>query len=334
MRKLIITFLIATIGSYFWYGYNLGPVSKKNAKREQITIEQGMSVEQITNLLAEKGMIRSPLAFKLHVAFNGLSAALQAGTFIFDQSMNAEEVVMLLTTGKSKEIRITIPEGFTVKDIDALLAEQQLIEAGDILDCLKVCDFSSFEFLPDKKDLARRGGKLEGYLFPDTYYVEPGNFVPKFFLERMLNAFRSRVLRDLYDDLATSERSVHEMITMAALIEEETQTDEERPVVAGILWKRYDEGMGLGVDATVRYILDKPTGVLTGSDLNTDSQYNLRKFRGLTPGPIASPGIKSIQAALRPEKSEYWYYLHGSDGQIHYAVTNEEHNMNKYKYLH
>ncbi len=120
---------------------------------------------------------------------------------------------------------------------------------------------------------------------------------------------------------------------MASLVEEETRTDDERAIVAGILWKRFDAGTGLGVDATVRYALDKPSSALTVSDLDTNSDYNTRKFRGLPPGAIASPSLESIKAALHPEASEYWYYLHGTDGQIRYAKTNEEHNENKYKYL-
>ena len=104
-------------------------------------------------------------------------------------------------------------------------------------------------------------------------------------------------------------------------------------MVSGILWKRFDEGMGLGVDAAIRYILDKPTAVLTRVDLEVDSPYNLRKYRGLPPGPIANPGIRSIEAALRPQASDYYYYLHGTDGVIRYAVTNDEHNENKARYL-
>jgi UPF0755 protein len=134
-------------------------------------------------------------------------------------------------------------------------------------------------------------------------------------------------------DFANVTRPMHQVITMASLIEEETKTDAERATVAGILWKRFDAKTGLGVDAAVRYILEKPKGVLTASDLNVQSDYNLRKYRGLPPGPIANPGLKSIEAALHPKDSEYWYYLHDKQGVIHYAVTNDEQNVNRAKYL-
>ena len=174
---------------------------------------------------------------------------------------------------------------------------------------------------------------MEGYLYPDTYFIVLDDFTPESFLKRLLKTFETKVIDGLHEDFKKTDRSMHDIVTMASLIEEETRTNDERPTVSGILWKRFDAGAGLGVDATVRYILEKPTGALTVSDLNSNSLYNLRKFRGLPPGPIASPSLANIRAALHPKETPYWYYLHDTDGQIHYAETNEDHNMNKYKYL-
>ena len=120
---------------------------------------------------------------------------------------------------------------------------------------------------------------------------------------------------------------------MASLIERETRTAEERPIISGILWKRFDAERGLDVDATVRFVLGKATGALTKEDLEVDSAYNTRRRRGLPPGPIANPGLASLEAALHPEDSTYWYYLHGKKGEIHYSETNDEHNEKKEKYL-
>ena len=160
------------------------------------------------------------------------------------------------------------------------------------------------------------------------------DFVPKFFLERLLFTFQKKVLTDLSDDLAVSKRSLHEFVTMASLIERETRTDEERPVVSGILWKRLDSERGLDVDASIRYGLQKISDPLTKEDLqNRSNVYNTRRHAGLPPGPIASPGLASFRAALNPQMTDYWYYLHGKDGKIRYAETNEEHNVNKAKYL-
>lgn len=336
MRRLLKFFLVLAIlvvAFFFWYKHALTPVDAGAEKRITVKIPKGAGVKQIAGILEEDEVIRSSVAFTTYVRLHGLSSNLQAGSFIMKQNQGVPEIVEALRTGIGEEGVITIPEGFTVKDIDALLTEKGVMEAGALTTCAQTCDFSSFEFLPHISGLAPRGGKLEGYLFPETYFIVVDEFVPKFFLERLLGTFRNRVAEGLADDLKNSKRSLHEIVTMASLIEEETRTDDERPTVSGILWKRFDAQMGLGVDATVRYILEKQTGKLTVKDLNDGSPYNLRKFRGLPPGPIASPSLPAIKAALHPKETPYWYYLHGTDGEIHYAETNEEHNTNKFLYI-
>jgi len=332
LKKLLLFVIGLCIVAYAWYLHELSPFGGSGAVR--VKVSQGMGVAQVGALLEEKGLIRSLSAFKLYMKLSGAEAGVQAGTFIFRPNMNVEEIVNVLRSGKSEEVSLTIPEGWTVADIDALLASKGLAESGAVLDCLQHCDFSSFDFLPSaSKILAPRGGRLEGYLFPETYFVNEAEFVPKFFLERLLGTFRARVVQEHKDEIAASGHSLSEIITMASLVEAETRTDAERPIVAGILWKRLAQGMPLGVDATVRYILEKPTEPITQSDLETKSPYNTRKVKGLPPGPIESPGLSSILAALKPQDSPYWYYLHDGKGVIHYAVTNEEHNENRRKYL-
>ncbi|ALM09708.1 MAG: UPF0755 protein [Candidatus Peribacter riflensis] len=331
MKKLLLLVLGLSIVAYAWYLHELSPLGGTRAVR--VKVESGMSVAQVGSLLHEKGVIRSVRAFKVYVKLHAAEAGLQAGSFIFRPDMSVDEIVEVLRSGKSEEVALTIPEGWTVTDIDALLASQGLAESGAVLDCIKRCDFSTFDFLPNVSGGAPRGGTLEGYLFPETYFVSEVEFVPKFFLERLLGTFRARVVNDLMAEITASGHSLHEIVTMASLIEAETRTDTERPIVAGILWKRLEAGMPLGVDATVRYITEKPTEPITQSDLEVKSPYNTRKFKGLPPGPIESPGMTSILAALKPQESPYWFYLHDSKGLIHYASTNDEHNENKRRYL-
>src|SRR3989338_8004737 len=331
MRKILLLLIFLGVSSIGWYTWSLRPIDSQSDVRRTVKIATGSSVEMIRNLVEEKGIIRSSLAFKIYVKTHDAEIALQAGSFVLRPSMSTAQVVETLRTGIAAEAIITIPEGYTVQEIDRLLASRGIITAGQLKQCANNCDFSSFPFLPKKKtDFAMRGGQVEGYLYPDTYFVVIDEFKPKFFLERLLSTFGKRVLEPFKEDIARSKRSLHEIVTMASLIEEETRTEEERSIVSGILWKRYDAGMGLDIDAAVRYVLDKPLEALTVADLNTNSPYNIRKFRGLPPGPIASPSIGSVRAALFPKKTEYWYYLHGLDGKIRYAVTNEEHNVNRY----
>lgn len=333
MRRILLIVVAAGCIAFLWYARGLKPVDPASQDRQTLNIESGLTVKEIAALLHEKGIIRSPSVFTIYVRLSGKTASLQAGKFVLRPSMGVSEIATVLQSGKADEAVITIPEGYTVSQIDALMAEKGFSASGEILRCAQECDFSSFDFLPHAGGLAERGGKLEGYLYPDTYFVAKNDFHPKFFLERLLGTFRAKVVESYSEDIGASGRSLHEIVTMASLIEEETLADAERPLVSGILWKRYDDGRGLGVDATVRYILHKPTEEITVADLNVNSPYNTRKFRGLPPGPIANPGAGSIVAALHPQESPYWYYLHGSDGTIHYAETNEEHNLNRYEYL-
>lgn len=332
IASAVIGFLMIGI-FYGWYRYSLTPVNAFSIERKDVTIGTGASVRSIASGLKENGLIRSELAFLLFVKWNNLDTKLQAGRFILRPSLSVPQLSESLQSGKAQEIALVIPEGFTVKDIDDLLAKNNLEASGETVRCANECDFSSFEFLPEKENQARRGGRLEGYLYPDTYFVEIENFKAKFFLERMLSTFQKKVLVPLKQDLQKSEYSLHQIITMASLIEEESRHDEERKTVSGILWKRLENDVILGVDATVRYILEKPREILTKEDLKTDSAYNTRRQTGLPPGPIASPGLGSISAALNPAATGYWYYLHDKEGNIHYSETNEEHNLKKEQYL-
>lgn len=298
-------------------------------------IPKGYGVSAIADLLAEKQLIRSPLAFKVFARLNASESGLQAGSFVLQASQSVEEIIRILRTGKAAEMIVTIPEGYTVAEIDALLAGKGLTATGAFLECARTCDVWGFSFLSKRSGLQPVGGNVEGYLFPDTYFVVAADFSAEKFLRRLLQAFEEKVLTPFQGDfLAAEGRSPHDVVTMASLIEREAVNDEERPMIADILWKRFDEGMGLGVDASVHYAVGKPfSEPLTLADLNSNSPYNTRKFKGLPPGAIANPGLKSILAALHPKSNGYWYYLHGRDGTIRYAVTNEEHNVNRSLYL-
>ncbi len=331
--RLAIIALVVIALPFLWYKWSLRPVDASAALRVPVEIPIGSSLKKIASILEEKEVIRSSSAFLLYSKFHGRGGKSQAGTFVMTTDMGPKEILDALEGGMTGETIVTIPEGFTVKDIDALLAEKGLTQKGDIEQCARSCDFSAFNFLPTGVVLADRGGKVEGYLYPDTYFVLSEGFTAKAFLDRLLSTFEKKVVTGMRDDLKKSDRSLHQIVTMASLIEEETRKANERPMVSGILWKRFDGGTGLGVDAAVRYILNKPTADITKTDLDVDSDYNLRKYRGLPPGPIASPSISSIEAALKPKESPYLYYLHGTDGQIRYAETNEEHNVNRAKYL-
>lgn len=201
----------------------------------------------------------------------------------------------------SREVAVTIPEGFSVRQI------------GETFEKLGI--FS-------KEDFVKTAQNEEGYLFPDTYRFYK-TAKPEDIVKRMKDNFSKKVAPDVSRDV----------IILASLLEEEVKSTEDRKVVAGILLKRLKLGMGLNVDAALTYVLGKASNELTAEDLKYDSLYNTYKYRGLPPGPISNPGLDAISAALNPAPSPYFYYLTDKEGKTHYAATLEEHALNKRKYL-
>ncbi len=331
---LLIVFIAVGFAALAWYKGALLPVDPGSDRRELFDVQSGESARAILARLEERGVIRSALAGKIHLSLGGNAGALQAGTFVLRPSMSFDEVVETIATGKAEETVLTIPEGSTVAEIDALLVKRGLANTGSLLLCAKNCDLSAFPFVPAASSVVEPGNRLEGYLYPDTYYVETINFDVQAFVARLLGTFQSKVIEGRAAELQASGRSLADVVTMASLLELESRGQDEQKVVSGILWKRLDEGMQLGVDAAVLYAVGKSTsGGPTGADLAVDSPYNLRRVRGLPPGAIGNPGLGAIVAALAPEASEYYYYLHAPNGQIHYGRTLEEHNANKARYL-
>lgn len=334
-KRILICLVILGLLAGLWLWFQTRPADALNKKPTLVKIESGESLSSIAADLKNKALIRSSSAFRFTARISGKSGKLKAGVFLLSPSLSAADILSVLETGKSAQISVTIPEGFTVKEIDALLVSKGLGQSGAILDCAFRCDFSTFDFLPPNPNPnpSSYGSHLEGYLFPDTYYIDVADYQPKFFLERLLGTFRKRIVTAYAADIKKSARTLADLVTMASVLEAESRGGDERPMVAGILWKRIDAKIALGVDASLRYALSKPTGALTREDLESTSAYNTRNHRGLPPSPIGNAGESAFLAALHPVDSHYWYYLHDGDGKIHYAVTNDEHNQNRARYL-
>lgn len=336
MRRIIKLLVWALILFSLWFWFMLRAVGTIESGPVTVMVTPGDSLSVITTSLKEQGVIRSSFAFGLYGRFTGAASSLKPGAYKFTGDESVGEILDMLEDGRITVSRVTIPEGLTVAQIDALMAGKGLGKLGDILHCAFACDFATFEFLPTKNagtEASGYGSRLEGYLFPETYSISSVEYVPKFFLEQMLGEFRRRIIEEHQMDIQKSGRTLADIVIMASLIEEETREADERATVSGILWKRLDNRTVLGVDATTRYQLGKQTSALTKTELESDHAYNTRRKQGLPPSPIANAGEPSFVAALRPKESVYWYYLHGTDGIIRYAVTNDEHNANKAKYL-
>lgn len=335
-KRILVGCVTITLALFAFYAWQLRAVDPSDTSAQSVMLERGQSVRSIADNLEKRGLIRSGTALLLYVRLMGVQSGIKAGTYSISPSLSTRDILALVQQGASDDVPITIPEGYTVAQIDALLAEKGIGKAGDFIACAFQCDVSEFSFIPTSNpgDVGRGfGSRVEGYLFPDTYFISPASYQPKMLLHRMLRTFDQRIRSVYAKDIEESGKKLSEIVTMASLVEEESRHEDERAIIAGILWKRLDVGMSLGVDATVRYIVGKQSRPITKADLDDDSAYNTRKFLGLPPGPIANAGESSLLAALRPSSSEYLYYLHDSSGDIHFARTNEEHVRNKARYL-
>lgn len=310
---LLIFVALVTGGTFWWYSVAKPPSADTSSK--DFLIIKGSSASQIGNKLEKEGLIRNALAFKIYVQISGKARSIQAGEYKLSQSYSLFKMVDELTQGPA-EIWVTIPEGLRREEI----AERFASAFGQ-------GEGFTQEFLSATRD-------IEGFLFPDTYLF-PKDSSPSSVVNKMRSTFDIKTT-ELDEGIKTSDLTLREIVILASIIERETRTPDERPIVAGVLINRLDVGMGLQADATVQYAVGTAGNwwpILTKDDLQVNSPYNTYRFRGLPPAPIANPGLSSITATVFPEDSDYLYYLHDAKGQIYFARTLAEHNENVRKYL-
>lgn len=276
-------------------------------------IKDGMSLGEVSLLLQENGLIRSRTLFEFCAISLGGEKHVSSGEYLFKDPIGSCAIARRIVKGAFgiPAIRATVPEGLSNKEIQNLF--------GKIFPQFDTAGFEQ----------AAQG--QEGFLFPDTYFFS-SKISSAEIVARMKANFDKKI-KPLEGNIEASKRSLREIITMASLLEKEAATDEDRALVAGILWKRIDQSMPLQVDATFVYLLGKKSSELTQADLRIKSGYNTYRNKGLPVGPIGNPGISSIRAALNPKSSPYLYYLADANGVTHYAKTFDEHKANKEKYL-
>lgn len=322
----LILGIVFSIGGLFWWRTAISPPSD-SSEEVRVVIERGMSSEKIGERLSKAGVIRNPFAFKLYAQLNDESKSIPPGEFLIPQNLSLKDVISFLKEGP-KEYWVTIPEGLRREEYP-----QRFIDAFG----LKGDEAKEF-----KAKFLSASRNLEGYLFPDSYLFPP-DVEPSTIVERLTDTFYNKVGSDFEEKALQVGLSLEEVVVLASLLERETITDEERPIVSGIIFNRLQLGMPLQIDASVQYDLGtKRCRADNGdcewwipplkSDLQIESEYNTYTNQGLPPRPIANPGKDSLMAAVNPEETDYLYYIH-ADGQIYYAETLEEHNSNVNSYL-
>lgn len=310
-RILFVGLLVLLLGLFLWWQNGIQAPDSRNNEESIFVVNKGAAIRQIGNSLKDQGFIKDPVIFFLYVKKEGIDTEIQAGSYRLSPSMTLPQVMNNLQHG-TIDVWVTIPEGYRAEEIAEVLESSLSSYGPNWIEVLK---------------------NNEGYLFPDTYLFPLEADVDSI-VSIMRNNFNAKI-----DSVGLNSNSpnLHEIITIASLIEREAIKDDEKFIISSVIKNRLDNGMGLDIDATLQYIIGGSSvgwwNVPTGEERRIDSPYNTYKYSGLPPGPIANPGIVAIEAALNPSKSLYYFYIHDTNGDIHFAKTLSEHNANVNKYL-
>jgi UPF0755 protein len=334
MRKLALAFIFAfviIVGSAVFFGVFMW-VRATDAYRGYsetelyVQVPQGAGTAEIGRALTEAGIVRDKLTFRAALYWTGASRKLKAGEYRFDRPMSAVDVVEKMARGDVYTRRITIPEGQTIQEMAKIYEMQGFGPARDFVDAAHDVSLIS--------DLDSKATDLEGYLYPETYALPRGS-KPSVLIQMMVTRFKAVFDEGLRRQAEAHGMSVHDAVTLASLVEKETAKAEERPLVAAVYRNRLKIGMGMQADPTVVYALQKAgryDGNIHHDDLQFDSPYNTYRYAGLPPGPIASPGKPSLEAAVAPADAPYLYFVSRNDGSHVFSATLDEHNRNVQRY--
>lgn len=316
------------VGSALWRSLYTGVAER--APSQVFEIPPGSGLRRVTRELSAAGFIQNPRALELYGRMNRLDTRLQAGRYLISSAMPAVEILEKIVTGDAvfDELVVTIPEGESAHDIElrlealGLFSREQFARAAVMRP-----EYRDFEFLQPLAD----DTILDGYLFPDTYRVFADS-TPESIVRRMLENFGRRVTPEMRRRIAEQGRSLHEVLTLASIVQAESNVGEMRDV-AGVFWKRLEEYIPLESDATVNYVLGTSKRQPTFADTEVEHPYNTYENIGLPPGPIGNPGLEAIRAAIDPAENPYYFFLHKDNGEIVLSRTFAEHLRNKARYL-
>lgn len=307
-----------------------------DGQRVHFVVEPGETAADIAQKLQQAGLITDADLFRMLVRYYDLANRLEAGEYELSPAMTMIEIAETLRHGRLREMTITIPEGWRLEQIAEYLEERGIASKAEFLD-LASRDWPEFTFLQGRP----AGASLEGYLFPDTYRIGP-SYGAREIISLMLSNFDRRVTPELRAQAQAKGMSLHEVVTLAAIVEREAVIPDERPIIAAVYLNRLVAGMYLGADPTVQYAkgFDQKTGRWWGPLVvedyqSVDSPYNTYTHLGLPPGPICNPGLDAIRAVLYPASVDYFYFVRNDvkgDGSHVFSRTFEEHLENQAKY--
>ena len=330
----------ATLSSYTYTSNIIESEAARSASNDvskmNLIVTQQTTIDDIASTLYEKGFISDKTYFLLEAKLEQATTNFISGEYAISSNMSSTEILNLLTTNISNDdetIKFTIPEGYTINQIAELLDNKNIVTKDNFLDAVKNRNYTSdYSFLRDMPSNREYKYQLEGYLFPDTYIVRK-NVSSEEIIIMMLNRFED-ILSRYASYIQSSKYTIHDLITIASIVEQEAKVDEERAIIAGVIYNRLDADMRLQMCSSVQYSLNKRKTSLTLQDLEKDGPYNTYLYTGLPIGPISNPGEACIKAAVMPTYHDYYYFvLQDSKTGIHYfSQTSDEHSIAKNRY--
>lgn len=339
MKKILVSLLIfialSLLGCIILYNYNLSAVNNDSTEIE-FEVKEGSNFYSIAPLLKEKGLIKSEFCYKLYIKFN-VKDGLKTGVYSLRSNMSVKELVKALNNSKKNIFSVTFKEGKNMRNIASIIAENtnsseedfyNLLNDKNYLDELK----NNYWFITDDIMNQNIYYSLEGYLYPNTYSFSSKNVSSKDLVKAMLDEM-NRKLDEYKNEIQNNKFSIHEILTLASIVELEASTSEDRAMVAQVFINRLNSNMALGSDVTTYYAskVDMSERDLTTAELNDRNYYNTRStfLAGKLPvGPICNPSIDSIKAVLYPTKNYYYYFVSDKNKKIYFSKTNSE-NLNK-----
>ena len=338
---IIIAFIVALAAiiafGIFSYTNSLKAVSN-NKKLKEFVVTEGQNYYSIASNLHESNLIRSELGYKIYLKLHQPAKGLEAGTYYLSESMSVKDIVKTLSLGsaydRSNEVTVTINEGLTIPKVAKIVEDELGLSSEEFM--ATVNDSAYLDELIEKYWFLTTDIKnpdiyysLEGYLYPETYQIRKDATIEEV-IETLLNQ-EEKVLNEYKDEILANDLSIHEIITLASVVEIESKTSEDRKGVAGVFFNRLANGMNLGSDVTTYYgaKVDTKDRDLYYDEINQENPYNTRhpKMAGKLPvGPISNPSITSIDAVLNPTESNYYYFVSDKNGKIYFAKNYQEHN--------
>lgn len=337
-RIIFVVFILLILGVIGFGGglyYALHRAQGSSRQSLAVHVGSGDTVGSVADHLASQGLIDSTLLFKLDARIQNLGGKLKVGDYRVRRNMSIDEMVSALTVYHAVFVSVTIPEGFRNEQVASVLQSKGI----DVRSFLQEAAHPELVYLgtPLLRDRPPTAG-LQGYLFPDTYDVQPHSS-GRSFARLMVQQLDKEITPSMRADISRQSRKVYDILTLASIVEREARRNDERARIAGVYMNRLRAGMALDADPTVQYTAGTPqnwwpTLQTQARSVNPNDRYNTYTHLGLPPGPIANPGLLSIEAAIHPEPSKYFYFLHipHSHGRDAFATTLAEQCANQLKY--